>query len=1763
MAALTTAALVLAGALLPAGTAYAAASGAVSIVSVTPMTQGLGQPFDFTVSWSCSGVQGENCDDLTIDIPLTLDAPAGAVEEMDIWGLSVQLPAGSQAGFAHTVQRTPTSMRVVLQASRTVPAGTQENFILRVTPHPTTGDGVGFFVGEAEIASASFPSVLSNRIRASLEVPAISPPEKWYLGAVPGPAGTMVVSYEIHPNVRGVWDPDTDAWSPCQSLVVSNNRTTTVLADSLRIVDALPAEAVFLSATGGGLYDPGAHEVVWTSCDDWAQLPFVVRVSIPAVSDAADPAYLSAIENTLIRSFTDTAGVDHEQSDTVTHTNLLLERDDVLLAKCGQGRLDPRASDTNPGGQCPPYRIAPAYGFTGDASGNFAVHYYQMTAARLFEGDVVTFTDWMPCLDAPLTAGPPEAFASQAGCTNAAEALYSLDFRRTVSSGTTTPIGLQRLTLFLSDGTAEVYDGIVRPIPTLSPLPGFGSRSVVGVEAVTQPMTGSGQISLRAEARLTPGANRDMDLHNTVDVLVVNPGTNYSFSGESSGIGVVRDGVGGVSSAGVSSSAVNRSVYGYFGVMGLDPAVALPSYTQVLPAGYEVRGGTAAAVSIVSVAGASTQASDYDIEILPEDSTTGNPARVVVTPRLGTSAVPASVDAGWPYIEIQVRMDRTWAPQFGSVVTRSFTSVDGAADAVDRCMQYSPFVGDDPSDFDADGLTTADSGCLATAVGGYQPTSPVAASVLTKRVRDASSSQWFGGNETAAVPSGDAEYLIQWENSGQPVLSDVVLYDILPFVGDTGALDGNAGSSRGSQFSPVFTGLTAQSASANVTVAYSAEADPCRPEVKPSMAGCVGDWTTDPADLGGVQEIRAIRVQLHGDWAGGSSFSLRFGVQLPSNLPSGDIAWNTVAGRALLGGQPLVAAESARTGVRSPGSVLVQKSSPQSSAPVGIGDPIEYLISATNQLEARADDVRIVDDLSEMLQVASYAGDAVATIDGLPAGTVRFDPGTGELSWEGDLGAGEELQIRFTMQASAVSAADGIPNSVTGAVGPDPTNCVTGAEDGCTVSVVIVAPGIRIEKTALGVAAGATLSAGTALTWQYAVENTGTEPLEALTVTDDQGVAVNCPVTVLAVGAATLCTGTGSIGAGLRYENVGTATATGSWTGAAVSANDPWHALIAPSVGIDKFATGIAEGSTILAGSEVTWSYLVTNSSAERLEQLAVTDSRGVAVTCPLTALEPGASMECTGTGSVGTATPYTNTGIVTGQGAVTGLAVMASDPWHVALQMPVPAVAITKHAPDVAEGSTLPADTRVEWHYTVANTGEEPLALLAVTDDRGVTVTCPQAQLAVGASLVCTGSGSVGFGPAYTNTGTVNAVGGVSATPVSASDPWTVAVTPLATGITIEKSAPEVTEGGWVRPNSIVEWEYRVTNAGEEPVRDLGITDDQGVVVTCPATILAPGASMVCTGSGTVGAGPDYRNVGTATGVTTLTATPVSDDDPWSVTVREPVAGISIVKGALNAVEGDTAPAAFTIDWQYTVVNTGEEAIVGIAVSDDQGVAVSCPATALEVGASMVCTGSGSIGTGASYANTATVTGAGGQTGSPVEANDTWSIRVEMPPAAVRIVKDAADHLPGDPVPVGAVLTWTYTVINIGGQPLADLAVLDDQGVVVDCPATSLAIGAQMECTGTGSVGESDSYRNLGTVTGISAWSEEPVIAEHAWSTPLEAQPVSSPAAPAPLTPSVPAGPLLAVTGAPGAGPAISLLAVALAVLGAVLLGVRRRQRQ
>lgn len=443
-------------------------------------------------------------------------------------------------------------------------------------------------------------------------------------------------------------------------------------------------------------------------------------------------------------------------------------------------------------------------------------------------------------------------------------------------------------------------------------------------------------------------------------------------------------------------------------------------------------------------------------------------------------------------------------------------------------------------------------------------------------------------------------------------------------------------------------------------------------------------------------------------------------------------------------------------------------------------------------------------------------------------------------------------------------------------------------------------------------------------------------------------------------------------------------------------------------------------------GSTVTWTYVVTNTSARALSAVSVTDDQEGTVTCPQTTLEAGVSFTCTATGTA-VAGQYTNIGTVTAMRTDASV-VMDSDPSHYFGQAG-PSVTLEKRTngfdADTPPGVSVPVGSTVTWQYVVTNVGTENLIGIAVTDDRGVTVSCPGTTLPAGMSMTCTAAGMAQAGQ-YVNVGSVTATLETSATPAAASDPshyfgQTLRLVKRTNGVDYASSP-----GPTLAPGSTVTWTYEVTNPGPATVTGVAVTDDQGVTVTCPQTTLASGGVVTCSGSGPAEPGP-YTNTGTATA--TLPAGGVVTATDSSFYFGNLVGLVKSTNGAdANTAPGPSLNAGDIVNWTYVVTNFGDETLVAVSVTDNQGVIVTCPDPTVAAGASMTCTASG-LATAGQYANLGTVSATsptyGGMTASdpshyfgqatPLDFGD-----APDPSHPSRFASDGARHVLGGSVFLG-----------------------------------------------------------------------------------------------------------------------------------------------
>ena len=171
-----------------------------------------------------------------------------------------------------------------------------------------------------------------------------------------------------------------------------------------------------------------------------------------------------------------------------------------------------------------------------------------------------------------------------------------------------------------------------------------------------------------------------------------------------------------------------------------------------------------------------------------------------------------------------------------------------------------------------------------------------AAFALTKTVKGELDSIAKGPLGIGTTTSGgNGTYGLTWSNVGTDTLKNPVIYDILPYVGDTGVSGGQVGVARGSEFQPVFAGVNLP---AGVTVQYSESTNPCRDEVYSNSVNtsCVNDWSsTPPSDL---SQVAALRFTSSASYTRGNGFKVGIEVQVPTGIVN-KIAWNSAATNAL------------------------------------------------------------------------------------------------------------------------------------------------------------------------------------------------------------------------------------------------------------------------------------------------------------------------------------------------------------------------------------------------------------------------------------------------------------------------------------------------------------------------------------------------------------------------------------------------------------------------------------------------------------------------------------------------------------------------------------------------------------------------------------------------------------------------------------------------------------------------------------------------
>ncbi len=327
------------------------------------------------------------------------------------------------------------------------------------------------------------------------------------------------------------------------------------------------------------------------------------------------------------------------------------------------------------------------------------------------------------------------------------------------------------------------------------------------------------------------------------------------------------------------------------------------------------------------------------------------------------------------------------------------------------------------------------------------------------------------------------------------------------------------------------------------------------------------------------------------------------------------------------------------------GDYTVKKSAnPATGTALVSGQKATYTLTLTPTADSPADAVipaTLHDSMADVLDDATYNND-IAVSAGSPAATVQSN---GDIDWAGNLTAGKPVTITYsvTVKSTPTGGDNSLKNLVVRGGETPPPTCDPATEK-CTVHPVLV-PGLKLSKSA-DPASGTAVKRGSTVKYSVVAENTGETNLTAVKVSDNLADVLD-DATIVADSlssstgsdptlSGTMLSWTGNIAKGqkvtLTYEvtvktdSIAAATllnkVTGSGTGPGnvpvpsncvtgveveCTTTHPVTALV-PGLAVKKSADP-ASGSTVVRGSEVTYTVVASNTGETDLTGVTVTDN--------------------------------------------------------------------------------------------------------------------------------------------------------------------------------------------------------------------------------------------------------------------------------------------------------------------------------------------------------------------------------------------------------------------------------------------------------------------------------------------------------------------------------------------------------------------------
>ena len=865
-----------------------------------------------TINFSCSSVttpcKGAEIE-LTLPGPIT---PAG-LKLAERGYTVVPVTGDSVTKTTNSTEKTPDGTRVqryIFKMKDPLPAGTSDR--IQVTWHydyydapnnSTTNQTVTFRAANAQTVEQALTTTWTATTDVAIEKSGPTNPSNY---PAAGGETTYRLRYgyqqidQTNPNKVGI------RWNGSSRKSDSLNGLGFVGVQNIKVVDPLPAKAVFVSASDGGVYDAATHTVTW-SFDKWFwQNPLESTVTVKYPAGAVTTADTVANKATISAEVMNDPSTIVTKSSEITH-GFSVRKPGGRIAKAGNDW----AYQTR--GNLAQWR------FGGTNSGNTVLHF--------------RWEDTLPC-----TWSTQDAKAAGDSCDQP------------------TMVGPYRFTVFSKSGYEDNGGW------TLEYWTNKGNHETVNYTKTTGLTLPEGEWITRftIDTDAAPQTNPQAWLHGTIPTNFPNkepadfashynpvypPERYYNYEAspdyvrfQNCASGTVTD----KDSGNVVASDENMcswmrvrdefpSVQAYKSVRTNPVVVGKPATFFINgTAKTKADGGAPTPFTIVDLLPEGFDVDDASAIVPEKRSTLKNPdgtpydlSKVTVEIEKdfnGTGRtlirwnVPDPVE-GSLYSTFNVNVLATAAAGQNTNDAMAFMPGDGAKSTnEDKSLRNTNYcIGSRAADtFDVNkNGSTSDYVCNAVANFNVATTPSMN---IAKEVKGNKNADFVPAGEIAEIdPGADGAYRFTISNAGNTPLTKVVAYDILPYKGDVG-VGPAAGQARGSSWQPHLnsTNWTFQSVkekpgrapeitpvpASDITVEYTTVQNPCRGEVMSAggamnsgPSGCTPNaWGAAPADL---TTITGFRLVMNRDIEVGEK--IQFVATMTSPVNANLIAWNSVA----------------------------------------------------------------------------------------------------------------------------------------------------------------------------------------------------------------------------------------------------------------------------------------------------------------------------------------------------------------------------------------------------------------------------------------------------------------------------------------------------------------------------------------------------------------------------------------------------------------------------------------------------------------------------------------------------------------------------------------------------------------------------------------------------------------------------------------------------------------------------------------------------